>query len=183
MRQQIETINREEALAVQVAPIDEVAETLREDALNQTKEKLSEHDGSLISLFARRDFFEAFKYELTSKVAEVLAANDRNVQAIYIFDANANPDAESGEEMPLDATIHLLVVCAPSAALQAYIESLDRALVRSLKILPSPLLKQRELILDVNLITERDIEHRIGYAKLLSSVFAPPLKVWQREES
>jgi len=32
----------------------------------------------------------------------------------------------------------------------------------------------------VNLLTARDVEQGRGYAILLSSVFAPPLKVWQR---
>ena len=183
MRKPIDTLSRQEELAFQVTSVDEVAETLRDDALARTKEKLNEHDGSLISLFTRRDFFESFKYELTVQVAELLAASDRNVQAVYTFDADANPDAEAGEELPPDPTLRLmLVVSTPSAALQAYVDSLDRALVSSLKTLPSPLFKQRELILDVSLLTGQDIEQRRGYAKLLTSIFAPALKVWEREE-
>jgi hypothetical protein len=94
-----------------------------------------------------------------------------------------NPDAEIGGELPLDAAARLLVhVSTPSAALQAFISALDRALLTSLKELPSPLFKERVFILDVNLITDQDIQQRIGFARLLTSPFAPPLKVWQRED-
>jgi hypothetical protein len=76
----------------------------------------------------------------------------------------------------------LLLASTPSAALDAFISSLDRALMASLRELALPVLKQRDFILEVNLVTKQDIQYQIGYAKLLSSVFAPPLKVWQREE-
>ncbi len=93
-----------------------------------------------------------------------------------------NPDSESGEDMPMEATVHLLaLVAAPSAALESFVAALDSALTASLKELPSPLFASRESVLDVNLITEKDVRLGLGYAALLSSVFAPPLKVWSRE--
>lgn len=186
MRTPVEMLMREElneTTAFAVSPIDDVAETIRDDAVAFARQQLDGEDAGLISMFGRRDFFESFKYGLVSKVAEVLAANDRNVLAAYTYDVDMNPDAEISGETPLDATVRLLVhVATPSAALQAFISALDRALVTSLKELPSSLLREREFILDVNLITDQDIQHRIGYAKLLTSPFAPPLKVWQREE-
>ena len=82
---------------------------------------------------------------------------------------------------PVDATVHLLVlVNSSSAALEAFISALDRALTASLTSLPSPKFAERDSILDVNLLTEKDVESGRGYAVLLSSVFTPPLKVWQR---
>ena len=114
-------------------------------------------------------------------VSNALAANDPNVQAIYAYDPSTNADSETEEEITPDATVHLLVqVTMPSAALQAFIASLDRALLASLKDLPSPRFAQRESVLNVNLITEDDIRHGANFAGLLSGVFAPPLKIWQR---
>jgi hypothetical protein len=85
------------------------------------------------------------------------------------------------EGQPVDATVHLLVlVKSSSAALEAFISALDRALAASLTSLPSPKFTERGSILDVNLLTEKDVESGRGYAVLLSSVFTPPLKIWQR---
>ena len=184
MKTPLETQLREDvAAALTVTPIDDVAETIRHDALEFARQQVDGEDAGLISLLGRRDFFESFKYGLASKVAEVLAAADGNIQAAYIYDLDMNPDAEIGGELPIDATVRLLVhVSMPSAALQAFITALDRALLASLQELPSPLLKERAFILDIDLITEQDIRQRVGFAKLLTSPFAPPLKVWQREE-
>jgi len=186
MRTPVETQTREGLVTVEsltVMPIDVVSETIRNDAIEFARQQVDGEDAGLISLLGRRDFFESFEYGLAAKVAEVLAATDRNILAVYTYDLDLNPDAEIGGELPLDATARLLVhVSTPSAALQAFIGALDRALLTSLKELPSPLFKERAFILDVNLITDQDIQHRLGLAKLLTSPFAPPLKVWQREE-
>jgi hypothetical protein len=183
MRAPLETQLREELTAtLTVSPVDDVAETIRNDAIAFARRQVDGEDAGLISLLGRRDFFESFKYGLVSRVAEVLAATDRNVLAIYTYDVDMNPDAELGGELPLDATARLLVhVATPSAALQAFISALDRALLASLKELPSSLFKERAFILEVNLITDQDIRQRLGFATLLTSPFAPPLKVWQRE--
>ena len=186
MRLPIQTLTEDERIektTFAVAPIDDVAETIREDALASARQKHQAEDAGLTMLFGRRDFLDSFKYEVACRAADVLAAVDRNVQAVYVYDADLNPDAEISAEVPLDVTIRLLLhVSAPTAALQVFIAALDRALVSSLKELPSALFQQRDFILEVNLIADQDIQHRLGYAKLLSSVFAPPLKVWQREE-
>lgn len=167
-----------------VSSLDETAETIRDDALALVKQRLHiiQRDANLESLFRHPDFFDRFKDGLAAGVAKALAANDQRVLVIYTYDPLANPDKESGEEMPLDATVHLLVLVAtPSAALSAFVASLDRALTASLKSLPSPLFVQRESVLDVNLITEKDVRLGLGYAALLSSLFVPPIKVWARE--
>ena len=165
--------------------VAQVAEMIREDALALARKKLLPIQRSLETaiLLQRSDFFENFKYGLTVGVAEALAANDQHLQAIYAYDPSANPDSESGEAMPLEATIHLVALAtASSAALEAYIAALDRALTESLKKFSSPRFALRESILDVNVITEKEVRLGLGYAALLSAVFAPPLKLWEREK-
>ena len=71
-------------------------------------------------------------------------------------------------------------VATSSAALEAFIAALDRALTDSLKGLPSPLFAERKFTLDVSLITEKDVRLGLGPAGLLSAIFTPPIKVWQR---
>lgn len=161
----------------------EVAETIRADALAQARAKLDPawRDAHVASLLNRPDFIDYFKYGVAVGVSSALVANDQNIQAIYTYDPSTNADSDAGEDMPQDATVHLLVrVTTSTAALEAFVSSLDRALTASLKDLPSPRFAQRESILDVNLVTEDDVQRGSGYAGLLSGIFAPPLKVWQR---
>ena len=168
-----------------VSDVAGAAEEIRESALVFVREKLTafQRGLDLNGLLRRSEYFEIFKYGLAIGVAEVLSRYDQRVQAVYTYELQTNTDVEAGEAAPLNPTLHmLLLVSTPSAALEAFINSLDRALLASLKELALPVLKQRDFILEVNLVTRQDIQYQIGYAKLLSSVFAPPLKVWQRGE-
>ena len=168
----------------QASSLDEMAETIRDKALRQAREKVRRRyrDLDLAPLLQRADFFDYFKYGLACGVAEALAANDTQVQAVYTYDPTLNPDCEASEARPLDIVVHLLVLATrPSAALEALVVALDRALTASLKALLSEVFTQCESILDLNVISEKDVRLGLGYAALLASVYAPPLKVWQRE--
>lgn len=174
----------EELVERGVSYLEDVARTIRDDAIALTRQKLAapNRDLALETLFYRRDFVEYFKHGVASGIAGVLAAHDQRVRAVYIYDPSANPDSELGVALPIDATVYLLVrVSASSAALESFIRSLDRALVESMKELPSPLYERREFILDTCVVSEADVQQRRGYGAMLSSLFAPPLKVWQRE--
>jgi hypothetical protein len=168
-----------------VSDVSETAVEIRDGALAYVRDKLTafQHSLDLMGLLRRSDYFEIFKYGLAIGVANALAKYDRRVLAVYTYDLQTNADVEIGEALPLNPTLHmLLLVSTPSAALDAFIDSLDRALLASLKELGLPVLRQRDYILEVNLVTKQDVQYKIGYAKLLSSVFVPPLRVWQREE-
>ncbi len=121
---------------------------------------------------SRSGFAEAFKQALAAGVARALAENDRFVRAIYAYEP-ATAD---------HATIHLLVrVTKPSAALEAFIATVNRALVMQLQA-PGEV-APREAVLDVNLFTEDDVRRGVGYAALLHAVSPPPKRLWQREAS
>lgn len=167
-----------------VSSISELAKTIREGALAKAlrdRRAYAADEGLLEMDLCRPAVFESIKDGLTQGVARALAAHDPNVQTIYAYDPSANPDNETGDDRPLDATLHLLVqVVTPSAALQAFIEALDHALTQSLRALPSLTFQIREAVLDINLFTAKDAEQRIGYAGLLSSIYAPAIKIWER---
>ncbi|MDE3090241.1 MAG: hypothetical protein KGJ80_12740 [Chloroflexota bacterium] len=181
------TILSEEKIAFaptrKVLPMQALAETLRDDALTQARAKSSafQRGADLRTLLAVPTFLDAFKHALARGIARTLAENVQFVQAVYTYDPSANPDSESGDDLPVRVTVHLLVlVSKPSAALEALILSLDQALTAKLSELPSDTFAQRTSLLDVNLLTEEDARCGVGYAALLSSVFAPPLRIWQR---
>jgi hypothetical protein len=167
-----------------VTHLGNIAKRICQQALIETYDKLVpvEQGLSLEHLLQRRALFQSFKYSLAKGVAETLVTNDKRVHTVYVFEPSANPDAEAEEYLPLEATIHLLVVVeTASAALEALIASLDRGLVQCVQELPLPLLADHRSILDVNLVTEEAVKHKTGYANLLSSIFAPPLKLWERQ--
>jgi hypothetical protein len=182
------TVSHETALKEmpKVARLSEVAEQIRDAALSQAKQKLGQQEQGwdLQKLFRSHHYpvyYEYFKHALSSAVAETLAANDKRVQAVFSVDINSNPDCESGEALPFDANLHLLVlVSKPSAGLVAYITSLDHALAASLRSLPLKSFEGIETTLDVKLITQDDLRTGKGYAPMLQAMFAPPLKVWER---
>ena len=174
----------EQITAEFVPYIEDVAETIREDALAQARTKLSpfQRDLTLEQLLQDGGFVDYFKYGLASGIANVLAANDQRVRAVYTYDPSANPGNEMEMSTSPDMTVHLIVeVITSSAALENFIDSLDQALVRSLGSLPSPLVDRRAFIIDPIIVTEEDVRLRIGYAVLLQSMFAPALKIWERD--
>ncbi len=178
------TTEKESQAPAMVSDMAGAAAEIREGALAFVRDKLTAYQRGLdlVGLLHRSEYFEIFKHGLALGVAKVLGRYDQRVLAVYTYEFQTNTDAETGEVVPFNPTLHmLLLVSTPSAALDAFISSLDRALLASLKELALPMLKQRDFILEVNIVTKQDIQYKIGYAKLLSSVFAPPLKVWQRE--
>jgi hypothetical protein len=86
-----------------------------------------------------------------------------------------------GESLLGEAAIHLLVLVeAASVALDTFVAALEQGLIQCLKEMPPSLFTECPLLLDVNLGTPEAVERRTGLATLLSSIFAPPLKLWKR---
>lgn len=167
----------------QISSIIETAETIRDNALHRARKKmLPDQDAELTKLLERRDFVDYLKHALAQEIAQILASNDQRIRSVYLFEESSNPDAETEDYLPfVDLTIHLLaLVTSTSAALEAFISSLDRALTEVLCELPSNEFSGRTSFLDVLLVTESDVEQGQGYAILLSSFYARPLKIWER---
>lgn len=165
----------------EVTHLAEVAETIRDDALDRARSGLGilERDLRLEHLFRKAHFVDRFTYGLAKGVAQSIAANDQRVQTIYLFEPQSNAELDAGDDLPIEASVHQLVqVSASSPALEAFIASLDRALIDSLRDLPTDLFTSREWILDVKLISEDDVRDNRGYACLLNSTFTPALKIW-----
>ena len=165
----------------QAMSLQEIAERLCTDALAEARQKfgLLGEELDTAELLRMPAFVTAFKHALARHIAETLAQNDVSVQAAYTYDPSMNPDSECGDDLPTDVTVHLLVrVTHISAALETYIVALDQALTPILSRVPSAEFAQRTSFLDVNLLTDEDARRGTRYAALLSSLFAPPLRVW-----
>lgn len=167
----------------QVTPLEKIAKKICKEALAEAYTWLMpvQQELGLEYLFQYRNFVQSFKYSLAKRVAQTLAQHDKRVQAVYWFESAANPDAEVSESLLGEATLHLLVLVeTSSAALDTFVAALDRGLIQCLKEMPPSLFTECPLLLDVNLVTPEAVERRTGLANLLSSIFAPPLKLWEQ---
>ena len=118
-------------------------------------------------------------YCLADQVAEALGALDQNVKSVsmYGYDATAEDlTLAEGAHAPM---IHLIVWAARrTGALHSLISALDGALVRDYSEMVGP--RRMAHLLDVQVITDDDVEQRIGVAALLSSLYNPALPIWKR---
>ena len=118
-------------------------------------------------------------YSVAKQVAESLGALDDNIKATYIFDYDATPEdlcfGEAGQALP----IHLLVWAErKTAALKVLAETWDRALAQSYAEMIGGCRPAH--LLDVQVVDSADVEKRIGYGTLLSSLHHRPIQVWRR---
>lgn len=168
----------------ELTQLDEVAETIRVEALVSAQQKMGalQRGLELSQTLDQPEFVDSLKYGLAVGMAKVIAAHDARVQSIHLFDPTGSADAEIQGSL-LDASIHMLVVVtASSPALEAFLASLDRAMLASLRQLPTRLFAEREWILDAKLLTEESLAEGRGYAALFGSSHSPPLKLWGRAE-
>jgi hypothetical protein len=167
----------------QVTPLEKIANKICNEALAEAYTWLMpiQQDLGLEYLFQHRNLIQNFKYGLAKGVARTLAQHDKRVQAVYWFEPAAHPNVEMGESLLGEATIHLLVLVeTSSAALDIFVAALDRELIQCLKEMPPSLFTECLLLLNVNLVTPKAVERRTGLASILSSIFVPPLKLWER---
>ena len=163
-----------------VTSLQEVAETIQIDALQHahTMSIQPARAADLAELLQWHDFLNHFKFGLAERIANTLAAHDEHVQAIFYFDPNLSADAETETYIPLDPSVNLLVqVTSKSAALQSFIVAIDQALIEQTRALPSPLFASLETILNAIVITAEDVQHKQGYAALLSSLYLKPRRI------
>jgi hypothetical protein len=119
------------------------------------------------------------RYGLAKKVAESIGHLDDNVKAVYTLDYDATPEDRCFSSEAQTSPIHLIVHAARKTdALNALVGALDRALVKEYaNIIDAPQLTH---LLDVQVVDDADVEDRIGYGALISSIHNRPIQIWER---
>jgi hypothetical protein len=123
--------------------------------------------------------YSYYHYSLAKQTAESLGALDENVKAVYVCDYDATPEDLCFGEATQASLVHLIVWAQrKTGALNSLVAALDRALVQSY----ADLIGMRQLthLLDVQVIDDADVESRIGYGAMLSSIHHRPIQVWER---
>jgi hypothetical protein len=118
-------------------------------------------------------------YSVAKQVAASLGALDDHVKAAYVIEYDATPeDLCFGQETP-GLPIHLILWAErKTKALDALIASLDHALTgRYAEMLG---LHRLAHVLDVQVVDDADVENRVGYGAMLSSLHQQPIQIWKR---
>jgi hypothetical protein len=118
-------------------------------------------------------------YGVAKEVGEHLGVWDDDVKAVYACDYDATPQDLCFCEAGGGSLVHLIVWAGrKTAALKALAETMDHALVECCaEELGLPDLAH---LLDVQVVDDKEVENRIGYGAMLSSLYNRPIQVWQR---
>lgn len=129
-------------------------------------------------------FVERFRVGLMQGAAYLLAASDERVLAVYRVEGNPGLQTRVKTITAEAAKTHLLILVSNrSAALNALAIALDQALIREVGKLSPKLQHEQKSLLNPIFITEADVVQNKGYAMLLSAALAPPLTIWQRDDT
>jgi hypothetical protein len=167
-------------ISAEITDIQEHVNVIRDNAIEYAVSGLpaASRNEDLVALSQRQDFLSHLKCGLAKGVGDLLKKNDEQIKSVYLYEPDTNPEFDLGVVQPLDGTVHLLLlVRKSSAALEALIIALDRALTQSLKESEFPVYVKYPSVLDVVPITDEDVRAGRGFAALLSSIFTPPIRV------
>lgn len=170
------------ALPLRLPDAGSAVEDALAKALEYAAHKTGAHNlAAVFDALRRRDVttVQYTAYGLACQLAETLGALDETVKAVYLFDAGATGGDEVFDEPASDLSIHLIVWAErKTKALAALISGLDRALMQAVTALQEmPAAMQ---LLDAQIVDTAEVQQRIGYGALLSSLHYRPLPIWQR---
>jgi hypothetical protein len=170
------------AFSAPVTDAASAAEAALADALDFTAARLAlVNRQAVIEQLEARDAltFQYMNYGLARQVAQTLGMMDETIRTVYLFDEDAMPEAFIlGRRSPA-LSLHLIAwVERKTQALAALIQALDRSLVAACQIVLDS--DDLEHVLDVQLVDDGDVQKRIGYAALITSLHNLPMRIWQR---
>ena len=161
---------------------DSTAEMALTQALEFCAQKMGLADHQAVVDHLQRGDRNACKYchySIAKTVAESLGALDRKVKAVYVVDYDATPEDICFGEGPQASLVHLIVWAErKTKALDSLVSALDRALVKRYADLVGT--RQLAHLLDVQVVDDGDVENRVGYGAMLSSLYNRPIQVWER---
>jgi hypothetical protein len=137
---------------------------------------LGQHDSRIVAVFGYQPALASRQpSELTDAVA-ILGQHDSRIVAVFGYQP-ALASRQPSELTDAVAIRLLIVVTAPSAALQSFVGSLERALAASWRALPAVRPWRRELVLDANIMAQPAFDGGFGLAGLLLAP-AAPIRLW-----
>jgi hypothetical protein len=126
---------------------------------------------------------EYLRYGLAQKVAEYLGSVDNTIQAIYTYEPEHATSADGAipDRPNLSPGFNLIArVSRKSAALSSVVASMRAAMAEEYRHLGCPKANALCSELDLRAVDEDEVEKRIGYGALISSLYVRPIEVWHR---
>jgi hypothetical protein len=161
---------------------DSTAEVALNEALEYCARKMGLAGRQAVVDHLRRGDRSACKYchySIAKHLAGSIGALDENVKAIYVVDYDATPQDLCFSEGPQGSQIHLIVWAErKTGALGSLVAALDRALVERYNDVMGT--HQLAHLLDVQMVDDADVNNRVGYGAMLSSLHQRPIQVWKR---
>lgn len=126
---------------------------------------------------------EYLHFALAQQVAEYLGSVDDTVQAIYTFEPEYGIGFEDtvSDRPNFSPRLNLIArVSRKSAALSSVVASLGSALAEECRQLGCSKANALCYELDVKVVDNDEVQKRVGYGALISSLYVRPIEVWHR---
>jgi len=126
---------------------------------------------------------EYLRYALAQKVAEYLGSVDDTIKAVYTFEPEyaTYVDGAILARPNLSPGLNLIArVSRKSAALSSVVASLSSSLAEECKQLGCNKANVLCYELDVKVVDNDEVQKRVGYGALISSLYVRPIEVWHR---
>jgi hypothetical protein len=165
----------------QVAQLTDLTDAICRQALAAAarSEAVVHSPAVLLALLARPEFVYQLTQALATGLAQVLGQHDPRIVAVYGYQPEPPPAGTQPPAEPAVVAIHLLIaVTAPSAALQVFVDALERSLAASLCALPGYRQWPRAFVLDANIMTQEAFQGGLGLARFISAGPAEPVRLW-----
>jgi hypothetical protein len=123
------------------------------------------------------------RYALARRLAEYLGSVDDTIENVYTYEPEqATIVDEAIPSRPnLTPGFNLIVkVSRKSAALSSLVASVSSALAEVCRQLGCPTATALCYELDVGVADDDDVQRRVGYGALISSLYVRPIEIWQR---
>jgi hypothetical protein len=125
-----------------------------------------------------RDAYKYCQYSIAKQVAESLGVLDRTIKSVYIIEYDATPEDMCFNEKAPASLIHMIVwTDRKTKALDSLVNAFDRALVQRFSEVVAT--DQLTHLLDVQAVNDEDVENRVGYGAVLSSLHNRPIRIWE----
>ncbi len=137
-----------------------------------------------VALLGRRpDFVSTFYESLAVTVSRALSRMDSHLLAVFRFSSRRETDPATNVPHP-GVPLHLLAITDDLEATQRLpLVGLDRALQSNLRRLGWPRFAGNARLLDINLLTPRELRRGVGYAGLFSAFYSLPHRIWLRGQA
>lgn len=126
---------------------------------------------------------EYMRYALAQRLAEYLGSMDDTIKTIYTYEPEyaTSVDVAIPGRPNLTPGFNLIVeVSRKSAALSSLVASVNSALAEVCKQLGCPTATALCYELDVGVANDDDVQRRVGYGALISSLHVRPIEIWHR---